>query len=77
MEELRVESYAGYKGEETPRAFTHEGMRREISKIISRWYTENHAYFRVQTQDGYIYVLRYELEQFEWEMVMAESRTED
>ena len=62
MADLVVEAYSGYKGEETPRVFTHEGIRRQILQIIARWYTEQHSYFRVRTDEGDVYILRYDLE---------------
>jgi hypothetical protein len=36
IEEVRVECYAGYKGDETPRAVVLEGERLEIVKVLSR-----------------------------------------
>jgi len=36
FEEVNVESYAGYKGEETPRAVVLEGKRFEVVSILSR-----------------------------------------
>jgi hypothetical protein len=36
VEEVRVECYAGYKGEETPRAVVLEGKRFEVVKVLSR-----------------------------------------
>ena len=33
FEEIEVESYAGYKGEETPRAFTYLGRRYDILEV--------------------------------------------
>lgn len=69
---LLVEAYAGYKGEKTPRAFTHEGIRTEVTHIMDRWYTETHSCFRVRADDGHQYVLRYDLDQAVWELVMRE-----
>ncbi len=76
MADLVVEAYSGYKGEETPRVFTHEGIRRQILQIIARWYTEQHSYFRVRTDEGDVYILRYDLENLVWEMVMRETEGE-
>ncbi len=73
MADLVVEAYSGYKGEEPPRVFTHEGIRRQILQIIARWYTEQHSYFRVRTDEGDVYVLRYDLENVAWEIVMQET----
>ena len=68
-----VEAYAGYKGEETPRAFTHQGVRREVREVLERWYTEAHSCFRLRTDDGCRYVLRYDLDACAWELVMEEK----
>ena len=66
FEEIQVESYAGYKGEETPRAFVHLGKRHEIVEILDRWYEGNldptalrQDYFKIKTKEGSIFLLRY------------------
>ena len=38
FEDIEVESYSGYKGEESPRAFVHLGKRFEVLEILDRWY---------------------------------------
>jgi hypothetical protein len=70
---IMVDTFAGAKGEETPRAFTHEGSRRTVTEIVTRWYTETHCYFRLQADDGHRYVLRYDLDQLIWELVIGET----
>lgn len=72
-----VDAFAGDKGEETPRAFTLEGSRRTVSEILTRWYTETHCYFRVQTDDGYRYVLRHDLDNLIWEVVMGDTTDDE
>lgn len=67
-----VDAYAGYKGEETPRAFSLNGVRLEVTAIVDRWYTETHSCFRVRADDERQYVLRYDLDQRVWELVMQE-----
>lgn len=68
-----VEAYAGYKGEETPRAFIHEGLRHEVREIEARWYTDRHSYFKLRADDGQRYVLRYDMDDLIWELVMREA----
>ena len=70
---ITVDSFAGAKGEETPRSFTHEGRRRTVTEIVARWYTETHCFFRLQANDGHRYVLRHDLDSFIWELVMCEA----
>jgi hypothetical protein len=72
---VTVEAYAGYKGEETPRAFTLEGTRLFVSEIVARWYTETHSYFRICASDQHRYVLRYDLDNPSWELVICETTT--
>ncbi len=55
---ITVEAYAGYKGEETPRAFTVGGAHLLVNEIVDRWYTETHSCFRLRASDGQRYVLR-------------------
>ena len=71
-----VEAHAGYKGEETPRAFVLKGAWVTVGKIIERWYTETHSYFRVSAADTKRYVLRYHLDEGIWELVMEEQESE-
>lgn len=68
-----VDAYAGHKGEETPRAFVHEGSRREVREIEGRWYTDRHSYFKLRADDDHRYVLRYDMDDLIWELVMREA----
>jgi hypothetical protein len=72
MPDVVVEAYAGYKGEETPRAFTLDGVRLVVAEVIDRWYSETHSYFRVRTSDDHRFVLRYHFDDGTWELVMQE-----
>ncbi len=70
--QITVDAYAGHKGEETPRSFTLEGRRLLVQEILDRWYSDTHCCFRVHASDGVRYVLRYHLEEGDWELVMQE-----
>ncbi len=71
---LKVECYAGYRGEETPRRF-HIGRRAvEISEILDRWLGPDHRYFKVSGDDGGTYILRHDAEKDRWELILFEGR---
>ena len=74
---LTVDAYAGYKGEETPRAFTLDGRKLQVREIVDRWYSQTHSYFRVHASDGQRYVLRFDLDEDCWELVMQERGSEE
>ncbi len=56
---VRVECYAGYKADERPLRFTIGEHRYEISQVLDQWHGTDATYFRVQADDGNLYVLRH------------------
>jgi hypothetical protein len=70
---LIVETYPGYKGEPTPGAFTHAGIRLEVREISAHWETERYSFFKVRAGDGYQYTLRHHLDDLTWELLMQEQ----
>jgi len=72
-ERIQVECRSGYKVNEYPVAFTFQGRRREVVKILDRWYEGGKEserpiidYFRVQTGEGRIFILMYAGNLNEW-----------
>jgi hypothetical protein len=68
---VRVECYAGYRGEETPRRIRLANRWLEIAEIVDRWLAPDHRYFRVRAEDGDILVLRHETASQRWELLSA------
>lgn len=65
-EKIQVECYSGYKANERPLAFIHQGRRLEVKEIVDRWYEGDLAstrpeinYFKVKTTEGQVFLLRY------------------
>ena len=65
---IRVQCYAGHRGEEEPRAFDLGERRLELIEIIDRWLAPDHRYFKVRAGDGNVYILRHDELAGEWEM---------
>lgn len=59
--ELRVETYSGYKADERPVRFLLNGRKFEVTQILDRWQGPDYAYFRLEADDGNIYILRHQL----------------
>jgi hypothetical protein len=57
---IRVECYAGYRGEEEPRAFTLGERRFEVKQILDRWIAPDYRYFKVRADDGRTLILRHD-----------------
>jgi hypothetical protein len=77
-----VEALSGYKVNERPLAFTHEGLRREVVKVVDQWLEGGLSpkdqaidYFKVEADDGRQYILRY-LSTFDvWSLMVEPSGT--
>jgi hypothetical protein len=68
--DVRVDCYAGHRGEETPRRFDLAGRRVEVLEVVDRWYGPDHRYFKVRGDDGGVYILRHDEPADCWELVL-------
>ena len=76
MTGVRVECYAGHRGDETPRALVIGDRRVEVVEVLDRWLAPEHRYFKVKGDDGDVYIVRYANATDSWELTMfsRESR---
>lgn len=65
---LRVESYAGYRGEQEPRSFWLGERKMEVVTLEDRWLAPNHRYFKCKAQDGNFYILHHNETTETWEL---------
>lgn len=63
---MKVECYAGYKGDQYPKRFTLGEQALDITDVEDQWYSPSSQYFRVLASDGNIYVLRHDQEKDVW-----------
>jgi hypothetical protein len=70
---IRVECYAGYRGEETPRRFFMDGNAIEIEEVIDRWLAPEYRYFKVRAGENDIYILRHDALAQRWELTLFQS----
>jgi hypothetical protein len=67
---IRVECYAGHRGEETPRALVIGTRRVDVVEVLDRWLAPDHRYFKVKGNDGDTYIVRYSNADDAWELTM-------
>lgn len=65
---IRVECYAGYRGEQEPTAFWLGERRLAVRAIADRWFAPAQRWFRVDADDGNLYVLRHDEARGEWDV---------
>ena len=63
---VRVECYAGYKGDERPVKLQLGEQMVDIAEVEDRWYSPGATYFRVLLANGERYVLYREEAQDVW-----------
>ena len=63
---IHVDAYSGYKANERPRQFTLDEEIYEIDAVLDQWYEPSATYFKVQSTERKIYLLRYDEEADDW-----------
>jgi hypothetical protein len=71
--EIQVESYAGYRADQTPRRFSLGKRSIEVAEVIDQWYGPDYRYFKLKGDDGGIYILRQDEKQHHWELIMFDA----
>jgi len=66
MSPIQVQCYAGYRGDQRPVRFALGERTYEVRDIEDQWYSPAAMYFRVQADDGNVYVLRHDEIQDQW-----------
>ncbi|MBI2752120.1 MAG: hypothetical protein HYX46_01165 [Betaproteobacteria bacterium] len=74
---IAVECYAGYRGEQEPRAFTLGERRLQVNSILDRWLAPDHRYFKVAADDGNTYILRHDEVRDDWDLGAFRRGTRD
>ncbi len=67
---IRVECYAGYRGEETPRRLLLDGRSIDVVDVVDRWFGPDHRYFKILGADRATYIIRQDIPKDDWEMTM-------
>jgi len=67
--QIRVDCYAGYRGEETPRFIRMADNKIEVIEVVDRWLAPDHRYFKILGDDDATYIIRHDTVSSEWELV--------
>lgn len=70
---IRVECYAGYRGEQEPTTFWLGECRVAVRAVIARWYSPAQRWFKVEAEDGDTYILRHDEPSGDWELAAFTS----
>ena len=63
---IHVDEYSGHTANQRPRSFTLDEGVYEVAAVLDQWYEPSATYFKVQTTEGKVYLLRYDGQADEW-----------
>ena len=67
--DIRVDCYAGYRDEETPRRLTMGVRHVNVVAVQDRWLAPDHRYFKIIGDDGSLYIIRHDPHQDTWQLI--------
>ena len=69
---IRVELAASHGVDDAPRRFFLGERAVEVGRVLDRWLSLDHSYFKVAGTDGATYILRHGAKSGEWTLVLFE-----
>ena len=68
---LEVECYSGRTGDERPVRFRLDGREYLVEAVINRWYEPDAVLYKLQADDGNLYIVRQQTSTPEsaWELI--------
>jgi len=71
--DISVQCRADHVGEDIPYRLIIDGREIEIADVIDRWLAIDHRYFKVQTLNGSVYIVRHDEPSRRWELIMFDA----
>lgn len=67
--EVKVECYAGHRGEETPRRIRFDSRVVEVVELFDSWHGPDYRYFKLLGDDNATYLLRHDERAGQWFLI--------
>lgn len=75
--EIAVDCYAGYRGEQTPRAIALGDRRITVAEVLDQWLAPDHRYFKIRAEEGDLYIIRQDVASGMWTLTMFRRGSEN
>jgi hypothetical protein len=70
---VQVESYAGHRGDQTPRRFRLDGRIVDVAEVLDQWLGADYRYFKLRGEDRNLYILRLDETAGQWDLTLFET----
>jgi len=67
---VRVQCYAGHRGEQTPRTLILGDRRIDVAEVVDAWLAPDYRYFKLRGADGNTYLVHHDERSSTWELTM-------
>lgn len=64
--DIKVECYAGHRGEERPLRIHFDSRAVEVARVLDAWHGPDHRYFKLLGADGATYLVRHDERTAAW-----------
>jgi hypothetical protein len=71
---VRVECYAGHRGEQTPRTLILGDRRIDVAEVVDARLAPDYRYFKLRGADGNTYLVRHDERSSTWELTMFRAQ---
>ncbi len=71
---VRVECYAGHRGEQTPRTLILGDRRIDVAEVVEAWLAPDYRYFKLRGADANTYLVRNDERSSTWELTMFRAQ---
>jgi len=71
---VRVECYAGHRGEQTPRTLILGDRRVDVAEVVDAWLAPEYRYFKLRGADGNTYLVRHDERSSTWELTIFRAQ---
>lgn len=71
--QVRVECYAGYRGDQQPMRFYLKKRCIQAVDILDQWAGPDYRYFKLRGDDDGVYILRHSEKNDTWEMTLFDG----
>lgn len=68
MFDIKVDCYAGYRGEQTPIIINFRQHVIQVLEVIDCWLSPDHRYFKIKGDDHAIYIIRHDPHNLCWQL---------
>jgi hypothetical protein len=71
---VRVECYAGHRGEQTPRTLILGDRCIAVAEVVDAWLAPDYRYFKLRGDDRDTYLVRHDERSSVWELTMFRAQ---